>query len=78
MITIREYVEEDKEQIWKIVKSVISSGDSYVFASSSKEKMRACCSGQENTAKFYSFIERFQGKHSESTLQRVRDTPKTR
>jgi ribosomal protein S18 acetylase RimI-like enzyme len=40
MITIRKYTEEDKEQIWKIIKSVISMGDSYVFApDSSKEKM---------------------------------------
>ena len=40
MITIREYREEDKEQIWEIIKSVISAGDTYVFAPDSpKEKM---------------------------------------
>ena len=40
MITIREYVEEDKEQIWKIIKPVISTGVTYVFAPGSpKEKM---------------------------------------
>ena len=40
MITIREYREEDKEQIWEIIKSVISTGDTYVFAPDSpKEKM---------------------------------------
>ena len=40
MVTIREYREEDKEQIWEIIKSVISVGDTYVFAPDSpKEKM---------------------------------------
>jgi ribosomal protein S18 acetylase RimI-like enzyme len=40
MITIREYRAEDKEQIWEIIKSVISTGDTYVYAADSpKEKM---------------------------------------
>ncbi len=40
MITIRKYTLSDKEQIREIIKSVISGGDSYVFApDSSKEKM---------------------------------------
>ena len=48
MITIREYVEEDKEQIWEIIKSVISTGDTYVFAPDSpKEKMLAYWCGED-------------------------------
>ena len=48
MITIKEYVEEDKEQIWKIIKSVISTGDTYVFAPDSpKEKMLAYWCGAD-------------------------------
>lgn len=40
MITIREAVEADKPQIWEIIKSVISGGDTYVFyPDSSEEKM---------------------------------------
>jgi ribosomal protein S18 acetylase RimI-like enzyme len=40
MITIREYRAEDKEQIWEIIKSVITTGDTYVYAADSpKEKM---------------------------------------
>lgn len=40
MVTIREYNEADKEQIWEIIKPVIRRGDTYVFApDSSKEKM---------------------------------------
>ncbi len=40
MITIRKYTLKDKEQIWEIIKSVISRGDTYVFAPDSpKEKM---------------------------------------
>lgn len=31
MIEIRKAVDADKEQIWEIIKSVISTGDSYVF-----------------------------------------------
>ena len=48
MITIREYREEDKEQIWEIIKSVISTGDTYVFAPDSpKEKMMKYWCGAE-------------------------------
>lgn len=40
MFTIRKYTLSDKEQIWEIIKSVISTGDTYVFAPDSpKEKM---------------------------------------
>ena len=40
MFTIRKYTLGDKEQIWEIIKSVISTGDTYVFAPDSpKEKM---------------------------------------
>ena len=40
MFTIRKYTLRDKEQIWEIIKSVISTGDTYVFAPDSpKEKM---------------------------------------
>lgn len=51
MITIRKYTEEDKEQIWKIIKSVISTGDTYVFApDSSREKMlRFWCGAEKQT-----------------------------
>ncbi len=31
MITIRKYQEEDKQQIWEIIKFVISTGDSYTY-----------------------------------------------
>lgn len=40
MLEIREAVEADKPQVWKIIKAVIANGDTYVFhANSSKEKM---------------------------------------
>lgn len=40
MFTIRKYTLEDKEQIWEIIKQVIATGDTYVFAPDSpKEKM---------------------------------------
>ena len=40
MITIRKYTEADKEQIWKIIESVILQGDSFTdSADSSREKM---------------------------------------
>jgi ribosomal protein S18 acetylase RimI-like enzyme len=42
MIRIRKYREADKERVWEIIKAVISSGDSYVFApDSSRETMLA-------------------------------------
>lgn len=40
MLQIREATESDKPQIWQIIKSVIATGDSYVFyPHSSREKM---------------------------------------
>ncbi len=40
MIEIRKAVEKDKSRIWEIIKNVIASSDTYVFApNSSKEKM---------------------------------------
>lgn len=37
---IREYTDEDKEQIWQIIKTVIAGGDTYAFApDASKENM---------------------------------------
>jgi ribosomal protein S18 acetylase RimI-like enzyme len=42
MLEIRKAEENDKEQVWKIIEAVISSGDTYVFAPDSpKEKMLA-------------------------------------
>jgi ribosomal protein S18 acetylase RimI-like enzyme len=40
MIEIRKHVEADRDQIWEIIRFVISTGDTYYFApDSSKEKM---------------------------------------
>lgn len=40
MLEIRKAVEADKNEIWKIIKSVISKGDTYIFdPTSPKEKM---------------------------------------
>lgn len=40
MLEIRRAVEADTEQIWEIIKAVISTGDTYVFAPDSpREKM---------------------------------------
>ncbi len=40
MLTIRRQVEADRDQIWGIIKAVISTGDTYYFApDSSKMKM---------------------------------------
>lgn len=40
MIEIRKAVEADKEEVWKVIEEVISSGDTYVFAPDSpKEKL---------------------------------------
>ena len=42
MIEIREASEGDKPQVWEIIRAVISTGDTYVFApDSSREKMLA-------------------------------------
>lgn len=40
MITIRKSTAEDKEQVWEIIRAVISTGDTYTFAPESpREKM---------------------------------------
>lgn len=40
MFELREAIETDKKEVWKIIKSVISKGDTYVFApNTSQEKM---------------------------------------
>jgi ribosomal protein S18 acetylase RimI-like enzyme len=42
MLEIRKAVEADKPQVWEIIKSVISTGDTYVFSPDSpEEKMLA-------------------------------------
>lgn len=38
MIEIRRAVEKDKPQIWEIIKAVISTGDTYVYAPDSPEE----------------------------------------
>lgn len=48
MIEIRPAITSDYDQIWNIIKQVISKGDTYVFDSrSSKEKMLAYWCGQD-------------------------------
>lgn len=48
MIDIRKATEKDAPQIWQIIKSVISGGDTYVFSpDSSKEKMLAFWCGAD-------------------------------
>jgi ribosomal protein S18 acetylase RimI-like enzyme len=48
MIEIRRATENDKPQIWKIIKSVIAAGDTYVFSpDSSQEKMLAYWCGAD-------------------------------
>jgi GNAT superfamily N-acetyltransferase len=51
MITIRKYREEDKERIWEIIKFVISTGDSYIYApDSAREDLLAdWCSAEKHT-----------------------------
>lgn len=40
MLEIRKAAEKDKPQVWKIIKAVVSTGDTYVYAPDSpKEKM---------------------------------------
>lgn len=40
MLEIRKAIETDKDEVWEIIKAVISTGDTYVFAPDSpKEKM---------------------------------------
>lgn len=38
MLEIRKAVEKDKAQVWKIIKAVISTGDTYVYAPDSPEE----------------------------------------
>ncbi|HLM60586.1 MAG TPA: N-acetyltransferase [Pyrinomonadaceae bacterium] len=48
MLEIRKATEKDQTQIWEIIKSVIASGDTYVFSpNSSKEKMLAFWCGAD-------------------------------
>lgn len=48
MIEIRKATKEDEPEIWKIIKSVIASGDTYVFSpDSSREKMLAFWCGAD-------------------------------
>ena len=48
MIEIRKAIEKDESQIWEIIKSVISTGDTYIFSpNSSKEKMLAFWCGAD-------------------------------
>jgi len=48
MFEIRKASKRDEPQIWKIIKSIISSGDTYVFApDSSEEKMLAFWCGAD-------------------------------
>ena len=49
MLTIRKAIPEDYNQIWNIIKEVISKGDTYTFdPNSSREKMLAYWCGQDN------------------------------
>jgi ribosomal protein S18 acetylase RimI-like enzyme len=48
MIEIRKAIITDRQDIWKIIKEVISTGDTYVFApGSSKEKMLSLWCGED-------------------------------
>ncbi|HEX8636536.1 MAG TPA: GNAT family N-acetyltransferase, partial [Pyrinomonadaceae bacterium] len=38
MLEIRKAVEKDKSDVWKIIKAVISTGDTYVYAPDSPEE----------------------------------------
>lgn len=38
MLQIRRAIEEDKPQVWEIIKAVIASGDTYVYQSDSPEE----------------------------------------
>lgn len=51
MITIRKYQEEDREQIWKIIKYVISKGDSFNNSPDSplEQILDDWCSGEKHT-----------------------------
>ncbi len=42
MLEIRKAIESDKSAVWEIIKAIISTGDTYIFApDSSREKMLA-------------------------------------
>lgn len=48
MLEIRKANKRDEPRIWEIIKSVIASGDTYIFApDSSKEKMLAFWCGAD-------------------------------
>jgi len=51
MISIRKYIEDDKEQIWKIIEYVISKGDSFTFASDTQREqaLEDWCSSEKET-----------------------------
>ncbi|HEY2584068.1 MAG TPA: N-acetyltransferase [Mucilaginibacter sp.] len=51
MIEIRKAISSDHDEIWDIIREVISTGDTYVFSpDSSKEKMLTFwCKGDKNT-----------------------------
>ena len=51
MIEIRKYEEEDKEQMWQIIKHVISGGDSYTDApdATRDEMLDGWCSREKHT-----------------------------
>ena len=51
MIEIRKYTEEDKQQIWEIIKFVIVAGDSFTLSpDSTREEMLAdWCSAEKHT-----------------------------
>lgn len=51
MIEIRKYREEDKEQMWEIIKSVISAGDSFTDAPDSprEEMLNDWCDPKKHT-----------------------------
>ncbi len=51
MVTIRKYREEDKEQIWKIIEHVLSTGDSFTDSpdSSREQILGGWCSSEKNT-----------------------------
>src|SRR5258708_39283949 len=48
MIEIRKALPSDQDDIWNIIREVISTGDTYVFLpGSSKEKMLAFCLAED-------------------------------
>ena len=51
MLEIRKATEEDKPEIWKIIRNVIATGDTYVFApdSTEEEMIGYWCSPEKHT-----------------------------